>query len=192
MSQLVGDDVVEERAVSGRTDGQIESAVNAIDLGPIKYKMVHEEEGLGWPVEKVEAIERRYRNFLILAATSGREVVPTKDVDKFWHFHILDTRKYAADCEATFGYFLHHFPYLGLRGERNAVLLSERFEETKALYHSRFNERFEVRGEVEADCASCITACGDCNSSCGPEAAPESALSEVRPSWPEFVARRST
>jgi hypothetical protein len=32
------------------------------------------------------------------------------DVDEVWHAHILFARKYAADCEALCGCFIHHQP----------------------------------------------------------------------------------
>ncbi len=54
--------------------------------------------------------------------------------------HILDTRKYAADCETTFGYFLHHFPYLGLRGEEDAQALQAAFLEMQRLTVEEFGE----------------------------------------------------
>lgn len=37
-------------------------------------------------------------------------LVPTRDIDTVWHYHILDTHKYASDCKVVFGYFLHHNP----------------------------------------------------------------------------------
>src|SRR5262249_39319225 len=58
--------------------------------------------------------------------------------DRFWHMHILDTRKYAADCDAVFGHFLHHFPYLGLRGEEDAKALDAAFAQMQALLAREF------------------------------------------------------
>ncbi|MDB5962986.1 MAG: hypothetical protein JWP59_4280, partial [Massilia sp.] len=52
-----------------------------------------------------------YREFLLFAKTyPAATPTPTADVDAFWHFHILDTVKYARDCASAFGYFLHHKP----------------------------------------------------------------------------------
>ena len=65
-------------------------------------------------------MELEYRRFLTLMKKYPHEQTsPLVDVDMFWHYHILDTMKYAADCEAVFGYFLHHFPYVGMRGEED-------------------------------------------------------------------------
>src|SRR5262249_49602408 len=99
---------------------QIVEGIQALDLDPIKLKLMDPEEGQGWSREYVDRVEIAYRRFLTLLVKFPDETIaPTKDVDKFWHGHILDTMKYAEDCERVFGYFLHHFPYFGMRGERD-------------------------------------------------------------------------
>lgn len=52
---------------------------------------------------------------------------------------ILDTEKYAQDCERVFGYFLHHFPYFGMRGEEDAAKLAASAGETKGLFEQEFS-----------------------------------------------------
>ncbi|WLI90068.1 glycine-rich domain-containing protein-like [Massilia sp. R2A-15] len=92
--------------------------IAALDLDPIKVKIMHAQSGEGWSLAYTEAVEVEYRRFLHLMKLFPHEqAAPLFDVDVFWHYHILDTMKYAADCQAVFGYFLHHFPYVGLRGE---------------------------------------------------------------------------
>jgi hypothetical protein len=50
------------------------------------------------------AIEREYRRFLVLNMLYPFEsIVPCREVDKFWHAHILDTAAYRVDCERVFG-----------------------------------------------------------------------------------------
>ncbi|HSW20197.1 MAG TPA: hypothetical protein VLJ86_23450, partial [Ramlibacter sp.] len=75
------------------------------------------------------------------------------DIDRFWHMHILDTRKYAADCEASFGHFVHHFPYLGLRGEEDAQALQAAFLQMQALYVQEFGEPAPVPRSDAAWCS---------------------------------------
>ena len=140
--------------------GDIRANVMALDLECIKFKLVNSDEGPGWSREKVEDVCVQYRRFLFLCATVGKGIVPTKDIDEFWHYHILDTRKYAEDCEHAFGFFLHHFPYLGMRGEEDAALLKQYFENTKELYHQEFGVEY---GVGSADCENC----GNCDASCG-------------------------
>ena len=66
--------------------------------------------------------------------------MPSKLVDKFWHEHILDTMSYQKDCEAVFGYFIHHYPYFGIYGDDDQRALQESFNETIALYEAYFDK----------------------------------------------------
>lgn len=118
-------------------------AIAELDLEPIKVKLMHEESGEGWTLERATAIEFEYRRFLILMKKYPNEqTAPLVDVDTFWHYHILDTLKYAADCDAVFGYFLHHFPYIGLRGEADQEAHHRVGERMKELYESTFGENY--------------------------------------------------
>lgn len=117
------------------------AAINALDLGLIKFKACRGEDGYGWTAAYAERMEIAYKRYLILHLRHPQlTLAPEQDVDRFWHLHILDTRKYAADCEACFGYFLHHFPYLGLRGEADAAALQTAFLSMQALYAQEFGE----------------------------------------------------
>lgn len=123
-------------------------AIADLDLEPIKVKLMHEESGEGWSLQKANAVEFEYRRFLYLMKTFPQEqTAPLQDVDTFWHYHILDTMKYAADCEAVFGYFLHHFPYIGLRGEDDEAIHHQVGERMKELYEATFGESY-LRAEV--------------------------------------------
>src|SRR5882672_11748132 len=104
-----------------RPVAQVLAAIDRLDLDCIRLKLMDHEEGHGWSREYADAMEIAYRRFLALMTKFPEETIaPTKDIDKFWHGHILDTIKYAEDCEQVFGYFLHHFPYFGMRGEQDA------------------------------------------------------------------------
>jgi hypothetical protein len=114
-------------------------AIEALDLGPIKFKLMDPEEGEGWTRELVEHMETQYKRYLTLVAKYPREAIaPGKDVDRFWHAHILDTRKYIDDCERVFGCYLHHFPYFGMRGADDAAALAKAGERTRELYEAEF------------------------------------------------------
>lgn len=127
-----------------------------LDLDPIKVKLTDPKHGKGWSHEKVERVAILYRRFLTLTRENPNStIVPTEAIDEFWHCHILDTSKYAADCNEFFGYFLHHFPYLGLRGGDDERRLAEAFEETKNLYEMRFDESLAaIDGFLAGDCSS--------------------------------------
>jgi hypothetical protein len=117
--------------------------IAALDLDPIKTKLMHQESGEGWTLAQANAIEIEYRRFLYLMKKFPNELAaPRFDVDIFWHYHILDTKKYAQDCDAIFGYFLHHFPYLGLRGEEDLEAHHRIGERTRELYEETFGEPY--------------------------------------------------
>ena len=122
-----------------RTTRQMIEAIEALDLGPIKFKLMDPEEGEGWTREFVEHMEMQYKRYLMLVAKYPNEpIAPAKDVDRFWHAHILDTRKYSEDCDRVFGCYLHHFPYFGMRGANDAAALARAGERTRALYEAEF------------------------------------------------------
>jgi hypothetical protein len=125
--------------------------IAALDLDPIKVKLMHEESGEGWSRAYVDTIEFEYRRFLYLVKKFPNEqAAPLFDVDIFWHYHILDTMKYAADCEAVFGYFLHHFPYVGLRGDEDLETHRRVGERMRELYEQTYGEKY-IRQEPPAD-----------------------------------------
>jgi hypothetical protein len=126
---------------AGKTVDQTVAAIQALDLDPIKFKLMDPEEGQGWSREYVEQMAIEYKRFLTLSVKYPEETIaPSKDVDKFWHGHILDTMKYVEDCQNVFGYFLHHFPYFGMRGEEDAANLAEAGKTTNRLYEKEFGE----------------------------------------------------
>ena len=119
------------------------NAVMQLDLEPIKMKLMHVESGEGWSVGKANAVEKEYRRFLCLMKMYPREsIAPLVDVDTFWHYHILDTMKYAADCEQAFGYFVHHYPYVGLRGGDDEQFRVDSGDRMQCLYEATFGEAY--------------------------------------------------
>ncbi|HUF80784.1 MAG TPA: hypothetical protein VMN03_06585 [Burkholderiales bacterium] len=121
------------------------AAIQALDLDPIKVKLMDSDEGQGWTREYADTMETAYKRFLtLLVKYPQTTVAPSKEIDKFWHAHILDTLKYAEDCQQVFGYFLHHFPYFGLRGEGDAAQLAKAGKEMERLYQKEFGEPMPV------------------------------------------------
>ena len=132
---------------------QTVAAIQALDLTPIKFKATRKEDGYGWSAEHADRMEAAYKRYLILHAKYPHlPLAPERDIDRFWHMHILDTRKYAADCDAVFGRFLHHFPYLGLRGADDAKALKEAYRGMQELYAHEFGEPVP---ELQNDVAWC-------------------------------------
>jgi hypothetical protein len=122
-----------------KTPEQMIEAIFALDLDPIKLKLMDKAEGHGWTRAQADQNELEYKRFLaLLAKYPDQSIAPTTEVDKFWHGHILDTMKYAEDCENVFGYFLHHFPYFGMRGEQDAADLVNAFMNMQRLHEQEF------------------------------------------------------
>lgn len=134
----------------------LKQKIDSIDLSMVKMKMEDPEDGVGFSNDKLNEIEIKYKNFLYMIGL-GLESVPTKDIDKMWHYHILDTMAYEKDCKKVFGRFIHHFPYLGLRGDEDEKLLEERFRQTSLEYLSLFNEQYAHCGYPGSYCSdTCI------------------------------------
>jgi hypothetical protein len=146
------------------------SLINSIDLSMVKMKLMDKEEGQGWDKEYADYVEQRYKRYLCMVYINPTgSVVPTKDIDLFWHQHILDTHAYSKDCQLIFGKFLHHFPYFGMRGEEDAKDLLNSFEETKFLHKQLFGEDYaiEYSGDTSSSaCHKCSCKCKKCASGC--------------------------
>ena len=79
---------------------QMISSIGPIDFSMIKLKLMDTEEGEGWSADYCDRVEREYRRYLALSRHyPDKAVVPSKVVDTFWHFHILDTQ---ASAEAAY------------------------------------------------------------------------------------------
>ncbi|MCS7027441.1 MAG: hypothetical protein NZ519_01635 [Bacteroidia bacterium] len=138
--------------------------IASIDLEMVKMKLQDPEEGENWTKEQCESAELEYKRYLHLCKKYGKGMVPNRIMDKFWHYHILDTRAYHKDCEKIFGHYLHHFPYFGMRGEQDAENLKQAFCRTKALYFETFGE--DMARDANTDCwhdceDRCWHACAD-------------------------------
>jgi hypothetical protein len=115
-------------------------AIDELDFERIKAKLMHRHGGTATP-DDINRAEIGYRQFLKLAAKHPDfPVVPSEAVDEFWHMHILDTQRYAADCARIFGYFVHHDPYMGIDGPEDEVRLFEAAERSNALWAQEFGD----------------------------------------------------
>src|SRR5438067_8430769 len=124
------------------TNGQFKAAME-LNLDSIKAKLMHVASGEGWSLDKANAVEKEYRRFLCLMKMYPNEnTAPTVDVDTFWHYHILDTMKYAVDCEKVFGYFLHHYPYVGMGAEEDDEVRLDAGDRMRELYEATFGEAY--------------------------------------------------
>lgn len=117
--------------------------INYIDCTLMKAKLMRprEEGGQGWDAETADRLEVKYKKWLFLKRRYENELVPpSRDIDAFWHAHLLDTHAYFRDTTAVFGKYLHHYPYFGMRGKADEEKLASAFENTRRLFSEEFGE----------------------------------------------------
>lgn len=93
--------------------------VTELDLAWIASRLVEKKEFDRVVAEKAVT---EYRTFLqIVVENPTRSVGISALADHAWHMHILDTRRYAEDCQAIAGFFIHHEPNALDEVTRNAA-----------------------------------------------------------------------
>jgi hypothetical protein len=129
-----------------------------LELNSVRDALMEKQ---GWSLERAEAARAEYVRFLtLLQRKPGFMVIPwpneegQDDLDQFWHQHILDTAKYAADCSALFGRMIHHNPHV-VRGSGEET---DAEEKTQRLYARTFGSG-SYRRPVNA---AYLTGCGAC------------------------------
>ena len=108
----------------------------SLDFGMLRRKLAEKMNRSAGYLNEVEGL---YRRFLALKMIyRNRMICPTEPIGEFWHAHILDTRAYERDCRFLFGEYLHHFPYLGMRGPDDMADYEKAFAESGALFIEHF------------------------------------------------------
>ena len=130
-----------EARLTTRPVQQVSAAIQALDLEPVKIRMMDPVRGEGWTREYADGIEVSYKNYLTMLVKypeDADDLALSEDTDEFWHTHILQTIKYAEDCQEVFGNFLHHSPHL----EEITPAYNEKkvasAEKTRHLYEREF------------------------------------------------------
>lgn len=117
----------------------------SLDFSPLAYQLMQANAGPHWSEERTATAIARYIGFLYLIDQYPYfQLVPSREIDEVWHHHILDTYKYAADCQLLFGRFIHHFPYLGTRGDADRHNLQHLFDMTQSLYQKHFGTAMTI------------------------------------------------
>ena len=138
---------------------QVISAIQALDLEPIKLKVMDPELGEGWTREYADSIELAYKNYLTMLVKfqdDMQDITLSKDVDEFWHAHILQTMKYADDCQRLFGNFPHQNPHTGPRTPADVEKKAALAEKTCRLYQREFGHA--QANSATASCDSAVKA----------------------------------
>jgi hypothetical protein len=115
----------------------IKTHLKKLDLSPIAYQLMYS----GWSREQTVKAITKYMMFMCLIHSYPNvALVPTQEIDKIWHTHILDTEKYAADCQMLFGHFIHHYPYFGMGNESEEQAKQAAFIQTQLLMNQHFGK----------------------------------------------------
>lgn len=132
------------------------SGIEDLEFDLLKLKLQDPEEGKGWTPDYTDTVCSEYKKFLALTRQYPKKaIVPSGPVDTFWHYHILDTQAYEVDCDKVFGFFLHHFPYFGMRSSQDSTNLQHAWDETRDLYSQHFGEQPEGLWASGSRCPKC-------------------------------------
>lgn len=98
-------------ALDTRSNPDVLATIVDLDLtGPTK-RVATSQSGPHWEQHIAQEMELEYRRFLYLNALYPEmPIAPSPMVDSYWHQHIIDTHRYAEDCQQVLGRFLHHQP----------------------------------------------------------------------------------
>lgn len=95
-----------------------------------------------WTLDDAKKCSQLYKNFLLLHKKHlSVSLVPTREVDEFWHNHILYTEIYTKDCLNIFGHYLHHRP---ANPHDNPETLLNDYSNTKKLYLEEFKAEMNM------------------------------------------------
>ena len=132
---------METKRLTTKPTEQVLAAIGTLDLESVKTRLRDPDLGEGWTREYAASIEQAYKTFLSMIVKyqdHAEEIMLSKDVDEFWHTHILQTMKYADDCQAVFGTFLHHAPHVGELTEADHAKRAAQTDKTRGLYEREF------------------------------------------------------
>jgi hypothetical protein len=141
-----------------------ESNVPSISVDLLNASRRSDDFPQDWSQEQRELALGRYRKWLGLAQRYPRaRLAPTRDIDLFWHLHMLSPVAYVRDCTRLFGRVLDHDGGFG-KGEGELPKLQEAYAATAALWETQYNEPYRADGQWR-DAA--MTDCWhDCNNRC--------------------------
>ena len=92
-----------------------------------------------WSRDFAEKVIRKYKRFLYMVATAGRQLTPSDEVDQAWHLHLVYTHSYWHElCRDILGFELHHQPTRGGASEQGRF--RDQYQLTLDYYREVFGE----------------------------------------------------
>jgi len=116
------------------------------------------------PEQREKALDRYVKWLLLKQRHPTSRLAPTRDIDLFWHLHMLAPVAYHRDCMRLFGKLLDHDGGFG-KGPGELPELQRVFEHTATLWEAEYGEPYRedgrwLRDAVPTDCWH------DCQSRC--------------------------
>ena len=112
------------------------------DLSFVTEQLASYPDFADWDSSRFDHAVLEYRRFLALCRSYPHKLVGLSiDADQIWHQHVLNTRRYIADCDSYFGEYFHHSPALSEEEQAAAKrqtdeLYLEVFGETRTLHEA--------------------------------------------------------
>ncbi|MGM9322750.1 glycine-rich domain-containing protein [Deinococcus aquaticus] len=121
--------------LSGQETVSPTAALTHYEFPPAMLRRAAQEHG--WGHAFTECVAHEYRRFLILAATAGHPVTPSRAVDALWHEHLTFTRDYWERLTPLLPAPLHHEP---ATGEASDTDFAAQYRRTLDSYARIFGE----------------------------------------------------
>lgn len=149
--------------VSERARPSAEPPAPSVDLIEASYRS--DSFPTDWTRPARETALLRYRKWLGLKQRhANAPLAPTRDIDLFWHLHMLSPVAYYRDCQRLFGRLVDHDGGFG-KGPGELAILKQVFLATEARWEAAYGEAYLVDGTFARDAA--LTDCWhDCADRC--------------------------
>lgn len=130
--------------------GEAASSTISVDLLEASYRSTSFPKH--WSRTKRLVELRKYAQFLELAARRPRlRATPTRDIDEFWHLHMLHPVAYHRDCLRLFGEIFDHNGGFGL-GLGELPLLQRAFREFSEAWFEEYGTPYVAVNETVTKC----------------------------------------
>lgn len=135
---------VAERAKAAGIDNFVQYVRSLVNFEMIDRKL-QSENPTRWTIERISSAKENYIFFLAFTKImKDVPIVPSVDLDDYWHAHILDTRAYLKDTILIFGEYLHHNPYFGMAGKEEEEDWKRAATESEQIWNAIFPTRLYV------------------------------------------------